>query len=138
MTKLWPMVAAMLALSAILPAHAAGDAATGEKLSKVICVACHNFTKDAPKKIGPTLYGVLQRGAGQAPEFKYSKAFQAALGKGLAWNDETLEAYLTAPTAFLHKISGDDASGPSPMVVALNPQQRQDIIAWLHTLGDKP
>ncbi len=131
-------VAVVLAALFVPPAHAEGDAVAGEKVSKAICVACHNVTKDAPKKIGPTLYGVLQRGAGKAAEFKYSKAFQAALGKGLAWNDETLEQYLASPTVFLHKVSGDDASGPSPMAVALNPQQRQDVIAWLHTLGDKP
>jgi cytochrome c len=117
-------------------AFAAGDVASGEKLFKQICGICHNGAAGAPAKVGPNLWGVTTRPAGSFAGFAYSNAFKAAVAKGLAWNDTTLDGYLTNPNNYLHSVSGDAASGPSKMMLpkVLTPQDRADAIAYLNTL----
>lgn len=73
-------------------AHAEGDAAKGEKVFRK-CKACHAL-EEGKNKVGPTLWGVMNREAGQVEGFKYSKALMEA---GLTWDVETLDKFLTKP-----------------------------------------
>jgi cytochrome c len=115
-------------------ALAAGDAAKGEKLYKK-CVACHTIEEGGKNKVGPNQYKVFGRTAGTAEGYKYSKLMQAASEKGLTWDAETLDAYLTDPTKFLREYTGDD-KGRSKMTFKLRkPEQRADIIAYLESLA---
>ncbi|WP_368669926.1 cytochrome c family protein, partial [Beijerinckia sp. L45] len=55
-----------------LPALLAkADAAKGQADTKV-CQACHNFEKGAGVKVGPPLYGVVDRPKGSVAGFEYS------------------------------------------------------------------
>ena len=128
------LAAAAVAAFVSTNAFAAGDVASGEKIVKTLCVACHNAAKDAPAKVGPNLFGVVARGPGKFEGFAYSDAFKAAAAKGFAWNDDTLDKYLTDATAFLHTTSGD-STGVSKMTFKLaDPAKRADVIAFLDSL----
>ena len=91
-----PLIALGFALSTT-PALASGDAAAGEKVFKK-CKACH--VVDAEKhKTGPHLVNLMGRTAGSADGFKkYSDAMKSS---GIVWNEETLDAYLENPKAYV-------------------------------------
>lgn len=124
-------------------ALAAGDAAKGEKIYKKKCKACHTVDKDGKKKVGPNLYGIIGKQAGQFPKFKYGKLLKAAAEAGLVWDDAILQKYLDkkgmTPTlkAFVEE-KGGEAKGKSKMIfVGLKKQKdRDNIIAYLNTLKD--
>ena len=80
------------------PAMANGDAAAGAKVFKK-CKACHSL-EEGKKKVGPSLFGVIDRAAGSVEGFKYSKAMMES---GLTWDDETLEKFLAKPKALVAK-----------------------------------
>ena len=94
--KTLPLIALGFALSTT-PALASGDAAAGEKVFKK-CKACH--VVDAEKhKTGPHLVNLMGRTAGSADGFKkYSNAMKSS---GIVWNEETLDAYLENPKAYV-------------------------------------
>ena len=81
------------------PAHAAGDAAAGEKVFAQ-CKACHENQKGV-NKIGPTLKGVVGRKVASVPDFKYSEAMTAFGATGAVWDEATLTKYLPAPKALV-------------------------------------
>ena len=94
--KTLPLIVLGFGLSAT-PALASGDVAAGEKVFKK-CKACH--VVDAEKhKTGPHLVNLMGRTAGSADGFKkYSDAMKSS---GIVWNEETLDAYLENPKAYV-------------------------------------
>ena len=94
--KTLSLIALGFALSTT-PALASGDVAAGEKVFKK-CKACH--VVDAEKhKTGPHLVNLMGRTAGSADGFKkYSDAMKSS---GIVWNEETLDAYLENPKAYV-------------------------------------
>ena len=81
------------------PAHAAGDAAAGEKVFAQ-CKACHELEKGV-NKVGPTLKGVVGRKAASVPDYKYSAAMTKKGEEGLVWDEATLTQYLPNPKAMV-------------------------------------
>jgi len=75
------------------PATHAADAGHGATVFAEECAACHSV-KPGKNKMGPTLFGVAGRDAGGVPDYVYSKALK---NSGLAWTEDKLDAYLTAP-----------------------------------------
>ena len=82
----------------IFPAAAlgAGNIEIGKKVFNK-CKACHAL-KAGKNKVGPSLYGIMDRKAGTVAGFKYSKAMKAS---GLTWNEEALRNYLEKPRKFV-------------------------------------
>jgi len=112
------IVAAALAVAAEA-AWADGDAARGEKKFEE-CHACHALERDK-ESVGPSLFGVFGRNAGEGAGFRYSPAMA---GSGKVWNDPTLDAYLTAPARYV--------PGNRMAFVGLsNPADRQNVIAYI-------
>ena len=78
------------------PAIAGGDAVRGKKVFNK-CKACHSI-KVGKHKIGPSLAGIVGRKAGTAKGFKRYKGLR---GADWAWDEATLDEYLTNPKLFV-------------------------------------
>jgi cytochrome c len=58
------------------------------------CMACHQIGPNAQNGIAPVLNGVVDRPAGQYPNYSYSSVNKTS---GLVWDERTLFGYLRAP-----------------------------------------
>ncbi len=92
----------------------------GAEVFKKNCAICH--TLEAGKnKIGPSLADVVGRKAGSVAGFAYSAANK---NSGDTWDEQTLDAYLTAPQKFM--------PGTKMVFAGLkNPADRQALIEYL-------
>ena len=98
-----------------------GDAAAGEK-TFAQCKACHQAV-EGKNGVGPSLWGIVGRTAGQIPGFSYSAANK---GSGVVWKEETMFEYLEAPQKFM--------PGTKMAFAGLKkPQDRANVIAYLKT-----
>jgi cytochrome c len=93
------------------------------------CGACHDFSKGGPNKVGPNLYGVVgdKRGENRGG-FNFSAAMKA---KGGTWTDDDLNKFIANPKGFIPGTAMGFAGIPKD-------SERADLIAYLHTLADKP
>ena len=108
------------------PAIAGGDAVRGKKVFNK-CKACHSI-KAGKHKIGPSLAGVIGRKAGTAKGFKRYKGLR---GADWAWDEETLDDYLTNPKLFVKSRNKRKSS----MILKLKKKRdRDNVIAYLKTL----
>jgi len=116
------VTAAMGAVNGALVSDAqAQTAEKGERLF-IRCKTCHEITAGKPHKVGPNLHGMFDRKAGMAEGFKFSDAMRTS---GVAWNDETLETWLTKPTSLI--------PGTTMAFVGLPSKEDRDaLIAYLH------
>ena len=73
--------------------HADGDAKRGQKLFEE-CGACHSTERAAQNSVGPSLYGVIGRKAGEGADFRYSPALKRS---GITWNAKELDEYIADP-----------------------------------------
>jgi cytochrome c len=103
------------------------DPKRGETAAKQ-CASCHTFEKGGPNRVGPNLYGIVNRAKASVAGFNYSAALK---GKGGEWTYEDLDQFLAAPKGFV--------PGTSMSFAGLSrPNQRADLINYLHTLADNP
>jgi cytochrome c len=122
----------LLAVAALLVAPAAyasgveGNAENGRAIFMTsACSACHGVVKGENGKVGPNLVGVVGRKAGTVPSLLGSESMR---NYGVIWNAETLDEFLADPTG---KVPGTAMGG-----ILADPQQRADVIAYLHTLTE--
>lgn len=111
-------------LQVTAPAYQGGDAQKGEKLYEDNCTQCHTIRPGSNKK-GPQLLGVYMAPSAQLKDYKYSEAMSHA---NWIWDAKTLDKYIADPEAVLPDTRM--LSDPMPST-----QDRQDIIAYLSTLG---
>ena len=95
------------------------------------CQACHNFEKGQGSKVGPALYGVVNRAKGAVDGFNYSAAFKERAAKGEKWDYEAIDAFITNPKAYI----AGTAMGYAGLA---DPAKRADIVAYLRSLSDSP
>ena len=106
---------------------ASADAERGSQVAKQ-CQICHNVEEGKGPKIGPDLYGVVDRPVASTPGYNYTAALKAKGGK---WTFAALNKWLTDPRA--------DVRGTSMSFAGLpREKQRADVIAYLNTLSKNP
>ena len=95
----------------------------GQKVAKK-CVSCHSFDAGGANKIGPALYGVVDRAIGKHGGFTYSGALAGMDG---AWDYEALNGFLENPKKY--------AAGTNMAFAGLRKvKDRANIIAYLDSL----
>ncbi len=106
---------------------ASASAERGAQVAKQ-CQVCHNVEEGKGPKVGPNLYGVVDRPVASEPGFNYSGALKAKGGK---WTFAALDKWLTNPRS--------DVPGTSMTFAGLSREkQRADVIAYLDTLSKNP
>ena len=101
-------------------AAAQGDPERGEQVFRA-CIACHSL-EPGKHRTGPSLAGIWGKKAGTVQDFsRYSSAFKSAQ---VTWNEDTLDAWLADPAAF---IPNNRMTFPGMR----DEQARADLIAYL-------
>ena len=103
------------------------DSAQGQKVADR-CQQCHDLSKGGPNKIGPNLWGIVDRPRASHPGFDYSSAMQANHDP---WTYDKLFTYLKLPAAMVPGTKMTFAGITSA-------QDRINLIAYLRTLADSP
>ena len=96
--------------------------ATAGKQAFAQCAACHSV--EGANGLGPSLQGIVGRKSGTFPGFRYSRAMKAA---GIAWDEKSLDAYLTEPQKLV-------PGNLMPFSGVADAKQRADLIAYLKTV----
>lgn len=107
---------------------AAADIGAGQKTSRA-CTACHNFEKGAPKKVGPALWGIVERVVASADSFDYSEGMKAHHDR--KWTYDELNQFLFAPKAHVPGTKMAFAG-------VKDTKERANLIAYLRSLADTP
>jgi len=106
---------------------AAADVAAGKTLSTK-CEQCHDLSKGGPNKIGPNLFGVVDRPRASHEGFSYSSAMK---GKPGNWTYDELFKFIKAP--------GVDIPGTKMSFAGLrSDKDRINLIAFLRSNADAP
>jgi cytochrome c len=92
------------------------------------CAACHTFEKNGPNRVGPNLWGVVERERASVAGFNYSAAIKAKTGK---WTYDDLNKFIANPKGFISGTAMGFAGIPKD-------SERADVIDYLHTLADTP
>jgi cytochrome c len=100
-----------------------GDPEAGRAIFNRQCMVCH-AVQAGQNKVGPSLAGVFDRPAGEAPKFNYSPAMKEA---NKTWDAATLDSYLADPRGYI--------PGARMIYAGLKDnEQRANVIAYLATL----
>lgn len=108
---------------------ASADLALGEKVGKK-CVACHSFVEGGGNKVGPALYGIVNRAIASVEGFGYSSALKA-YATDKTWTYEELNGFLNKPKAHVKGTSMGFAG-------IKKTDERAAMIAYLRSLAAEP
>jgi cytochrome c len=110
---------------------AGADAAAGATVFKK-CQSCHSIEKGGPNKVGPDLWGVVQRPVASHEGFSYSAAMKEfSKGGQETWTFDHLNHFLAAPKAYV--------KGTAMGFAGLkNDKERANLLAYLREQSDSP
>ena len=110
---------------------ASADAGAGESVYK-ICAACHTADNGGANKVGPNLWDIVNRPIASHEGFSYSGAMQEFAQDGtVVWDYQHLDDFLASPKGLVKGTAMGFAG-------IKKPDERADLIAYLHTLSDNP
>ncbi len=111
----------------VKPLLASAKADAGAATFKV-CSACHSNDKGGGNKVGPALWGVVNRKTGSMDGFGYSQAMAA---KGGEWSYDRLAGFINNPKTYV--------PGTKMAYAGLqDPEKLADLLVYLGTLNDTP
>ena len=113
------MIAAVALLAAAGAARADGDAARGEK-QFVECATCHTLERGV-NNVGPSLFGLFGRKAGEIADFRYSPALRKS---GIAWTPQAFDNFIADPQKAV-------PGNRMPFAGMASAGDRADLIAYL-------
>jgi cytochrome c len=108
-----------LLLAAAGAARADGDAARGEKRFEE-CATCHTLERGV-NNVGPSLFGLFDRKAGEIADFRYSPALKKS---GITWSPQALDTFIADPQK---EVPGNRM----PFAGMPDAGDRADLIAYL-------
>lgn len=114
-------------VAAVLAAVSKGSADAGKDGFKK-CTACHTIDKGGPNRVGPNLFGIVNRDVAKHAGFNYSPALQ---GKGGKWSWQLL-------TEYLHDPKGSIPGNKMAFAGISDPAELADLLAYLRTAADSP
>lgn len=115
------------AASASLVGLEGADSALGKRFF-LQCQACHTVEEGAGNRIGPNLWGFMNRAAGKQDSFQYSAAFADA---DFSWDLDTLDRFLAKPN--------NVAPGTTMVFAGISDvKMRRDVIAYLIEATSNP
>jgi cytochrome c len=92
------------------------------------CAACHSFEQGGASKIGPPLWGVVDRDIASVAGFAYSDAL---LERDGTWTFDALNEFVTNPKGF--------APGTKMAFAGIkDPEDRADVLVYLRSLAENP
>ncbi len=106
---------------------AKADAKRGEGYAKA-CATCHSFDKGGAVKVGPPLYGVVNRPVASMAGFQYSETLTKMGGQ---WSFENINKFIANPKGYA-------AGTKMGYAGEKDPQHRADIEAYLRSMSDSP
>jgi cytochrome c len=110
---------------------AKSDAKAGEGVFKK-CTACHDAAKGGPNKVGPNLWGVVDRPIASHEGFAYSAALKDfSKGGAEKWTFDHLNGFLLAPKKHVPGTAMGFAG-------VKKDDERANLIAYLTSLADAP
>jgi cytochrome c len=108
-------------------ALASASVERGARIAKQ-CQICHNVAEGKGAKVGPDLYGVVNRPVASMPGYDYSAPLKAKGGK---WTFAELNEWIKDPRAYV--------KGTSMSFAGLKSEsKRADLVAYLATLSKSP
>ena len=92
------------------------------------CAACHTFEKGGPNRVGPNLWGIVDRDRASVAGFNYSAPIKAKGGK---WTYDDLNKFIANPKGYVPGTAMGFAG-------IQKDSERADVIGYLRTLADSP
>jgi len=105
----------------------AADVQAGADSFAANCVVCHSMANPLKTKVGPGLYGVVDRPSASVAGFQYSDALKAS---NIIWTKKNLDTYLTDPAAMI-------PNNKMPFKGLSSASERENIIEFLAQKKDK-
>ncbi|MFB2552677.1 c-type cytochrome [Ensifer soli] len=115
----------------IKPLLASADASAGETVFKK-CAACHTVDKGGANKVGPNLWGVVNRPIASHEGFSYSAGMKTfSEGGKVVWDFDHLSYFIEAPKKHVPGTAMGFAG-------VKKPDERANLIVYLHNQADSP
>lgn len=126
-----PAGAAPAAAADLKPFFATADVKAGEEFVTKKCTVCHSIEKGGANKVGPHLWGVINRPVASIADFNYSAGMKAHAGEVKKWDFDALNHFLWSPGKTVKGTMMSFAGIPKD-------QERANVIAYIASQSDAP